>query len=121
MLCMLFVTRQCQSAGSSSTNAGVTTSAINAGTTTVDPGGIAGWEKVGQLAEEFLSLTGIAVSMAQTKALYTALEPYDKKAIEVHLTSQQPNLRGRFCSQKNRAYNKTADEEVYTYIIFVDE
>ena len=103
MLYVLFVTRQCQSAGSSSTNAGVTTSATNAGTTTVDPRGIPDWEKVGQLAEEFLSLTGIAVSMAQAdrlKALYNALEPYDKKAIEVHLRSQQPNLRGRFCSQK---------------------
>ena len=76
---MLFVTRQCQSAGSSSTNAGVTAS-----TTTVDPRGIPDWEKVGQLAEEFLSLTGIAVSMAQAdrlKALYNALEPYGKKAI----------------------------------------
>ena len=94
MLCVLFVTRWlCQSAGSSSTNAGITTSAINAGTITVDPRGIPGWEKAGQLAEEFLSLTSIAVSMAQAKALYTALEPYDKKDIEVHLRSQQPNLR----------------------------
>ena len=82
---MLFVTRWlCQSAGSTSTNAGVTTNATNADTTTVDPRGIPGWEKVGQLDEEFLNLTGITVSTAQTKALYNALEPYDKKAIEVH-------------------------------------
>ena len=66
MLCELFVTRwECRSAGRSSTNAGVTTSATSAGTTTVDPRGIPDWEKVGQLAEEFLSLTGIAVLMAE--------------------------------------------------------
>ena len=69
MLCMLFVTRQCQSAGSSSTNAGVTTGTTNEGTTTVDPSGIPDWEKVGQLAEEFLSLTDIAVPMAQVDRL----------------------------------------------------
>ena len=111
MLCVLFVTRWlCPSAGSSSTNAGVTTSAINAGTTTIDPRGIPGWEKIGQLAEEFLSLTSKTVSTAQTKALYTALELYDKKAIEVHLRSQQPNLRGRFCSQKNFSGHTTRQQ-----------
>ena len=48
-----------------------------------------GWA-AGQLAEELLRLTSIAVSMAQAdklKALYNTLEPYDKKAIEVYLRS----------------------------------
>ena len=115
---MFLVTRQCQSAGSSSTNAEVTTSATNEGTTTIDPRGIPDWEKVGQLAEEFLSLNGIAVSMAQAdrlKALYTALETYDKKAIEVHLRSQQPNLRGCFCSQK-RSSGHTSREQMRKFI-----
>ena len=113
----------CQSAGSTSTNAGVTTSATNAGTTTVDPRGIPGWKKVGQQVEEFLSLTGIAVSTAQTKALYNALEPYDKKATEVHLRSQQPNLRGHFCSQKNSSGHTTREQMrkfIHTKYLFVD-
>ena len=71
---------------------GATTSATNAGSTTLDPRRIRvpGWEKAGQLAKELLRLTSIAVSTAQAdklKALYNALEPYDKKAIEVHLRS----------------------------------
>ena len=75
---------------------GATTSATNAGSTTLDPRRIRlpGWEKVGQLAKELLRLTSVAVSTAQAnklKALYNALEPYDKNAIEVHLRSQQPN------------------------------
>ena len=122
MLCVLFVTRQCQSAGSTSTNAGTTTSATSVGTTTVDPRGIPCWEKVGQLAEELLSLTDIAVSMAQAdrfKALYNALEPYDKKVIEVHLRSQQLNLRGRFCSQKSSSGHTSREQMrkfIYIYI-----
>ena len=82
MLCLLFVTRwQFQSGRSSPTN-----SATNAGSTTLDPRRIC----AGQLAEELLRLTGIAVSTVpadKLKALYNALEPYDKKAIEVHLRS----------------------------------
>ena len=69
---------------------------------------IPGWEKVGQLAEELLGLTSLAVSVAQAqriKALYDALDKYDKKAIKVHLRSQQPCLRGHFCSQKRTGYN----------------
>ena len=61
--------------------------------------------KVGKLAEELVSLTGIAVSAAQAeriKALCNALDEYDKRAIEVHLISQQPCLRGHFCSQRGK-------------------
>ena len=84
----------------------VTTSAASENIT-ADPKGIPGWDKVGQLAEELVSLTGIAVSAAQAekiKALCNALDEYDKRAIEVHLRSQQPCLRGHFCSQKGRGH-----------------
>ena len=73
---------------------------------TVDPRGIPGWDKVGQLAEALVSLTGFAVSAAQAekiKALCNAPYVYDKKAIEVHLRSQ-PHLRGHFCSQKGTGH-----------------
>jgi len=54
-----------------------------------------------------VELTGLAVSAAQAekiKALCDALDDYDKRAIEVHLRSQQPHLRGRFCSQKRTGH-----------------
>ena len=68
-----------------------------------DPRGIPGWDKVGQLAKELVGLTGLSVSVAQAeriKALCDALDDYNKRAIEVHLRSQQPHLRGHFCSRK---------------------
>ena len=74
---------------------------------TADPRGIPGWDKVGQLAEELVGLTGIAVSAAQAeriKALCNALDEYDKRAIEVHLRSQQPSLSGHFCSRKGTGH-----------------
>ena len=77
--------------GSSTTDAGATTSATDADATTLDPRGIPGWEKVGQLAKELLGLTGIAVSTTQAdrlKVFYNIMEPYDKKAIEVYLRSK---------------------------------
>ena len=88
--------------------ADTTTSTYTVTTTediTADPRGIPGWDKVGQLAEELVGLTGIAVSTAQAeriKALCNALDDYDKRAIEVHLRSQQPSLRGHFCSRKEQ-------------------
>ena len=42
-----------------------------------------------------MGLTGLSVSVAQAeriKALCDALYNYDKRAIEVHLRSQQPHL-----------------------------
>ena len=68
-------------------SAGTTTSATKTGNTTLFPKGIAGWEEIGQLAEELLSLADIAVSTAQAeklKVLHNTLELYDKKAIKVH-------------------------------------
>ena len=63
-----------------------------------------------------LDLTQDEEPYDKLKAIYTALEPYDKKAIEVHLRSQQTNLRGCFCSQEFfRAY-KRADEVTYTHM-----
>ena len=56
-----------------------------------DSKGIPGWYKVGQLAEELVSLTGIAVSAAQAariKTLCNAVDEDDKRAIEVYLRSQ---------------------------------
>ena len=79
---------------------------MTAGSNTADPRGIPGWDKVGQLAEVLIQLTGIAVSAAQAsqiKALYNGLDEYDKRAVEVHLKSQR-QLRGRFCSQKRTGH-----------------
>ena len=79
---------------------------MTAGSSTADPRGIPGWDKVGQLAEVLIQLTGIAVSAAQAsqiKALYNGLEEYDKRAVEVHLELQR-QLRGRFCSQKRTGH-----------------
>ena len=40
---------------------------MTAGSSTADPRGIPGWDKVGQLAEVLIQLTGIAVSAAQAR------------------------------------------------------
>ena len=105
-----------------SASAGATASTDS---TTVDPRGIPGWEKVGELVEKLLGLTGIAVSVAQAerlKALYNALEPYDKKAIEVHLiyiyiyiyiyVTTAESKGSLLQSQEFWIYNKRAHEEV---------
>ena len=83
---------------------GTVTTSSGSENITADPKGIPGWDKLVQLAEELVSLTGIAVSAAQMqaekiKALCNALDEYDKR-IEVHLRSQQAHLRGHFCSWK---------------------
>ena len=64
-----------------------------------------------------MGLMGLAVSAAQAnriKALCDALDSYDKRAIEVHLRSQQPHLRGRFCSRKRTG--QTIIEQMRMYI-----
>ena len=84
---------------------------------TPDPRGIPVWDKVGQLAEVLVSLSGLAASAVQAeriKALWDAMDVFDKRATEVHLTSQQPRLRGRFYSRKRTGHMATADEEVAT-------
>lgn len=99
----------------------VSSSNVTGGTSgddiTEDSRGIAGWDKVGQLAEVLVSLHGIGVSAAQAqriKSHYDALHAFDKRAIEVTLRSQQPNLRGRFCSQKRVGH--TTVEQMRRYI-----
>ena len=79
---------------------------MTAGSSTADPRRIPGWDKVAQLAEVLIQLTGIAVSavqVSQIKALYNGLEEYDKRAEEVHFKSHR-QLRGRFCSQKRTGH-----------------
>ena len=64
-----------------------------------------------------MRLTGLGVSAAQAnriKALCDALDDYDKRAIEVHLRSQQPHLRGRFCSRKRTGH--TTIEQMRRYV-----
>jgi len=64
-----------------------------------------------------VELTGLAVSAAQAEkitALCDALDDYDKRAIEVHLRSQQSHLRGRFCSQKRTGH--TTREQMRRYV-----
>ena len=64
------------------------------------------------MAEELVSLTGIAVSAVQAekiKALCNALDEYDKRAIKLHLRSQQPHLRDHFCSW-NGTENTTIEQ-----------
>ena len=75
---------------------------------------------MGQLAEALVGLTGLAVSAVQAKeirAFCNALDDYDKRAIEVHLRSQKPCLRGRFCSQKCTGH--TTREQMRRYIIIL--
>ena len=97
-----------------------TTTTTGTATTTdvvADPRGIPGWNKVGQLAEALVELTGIAMSAAQVdriKLLYDALDDYDKRAIEVHLRSQQPNLRGSFGRKKRTGH--TTVEQMKRYV-----
>ena len=76
---------------------------MTAGSSTANPRGIPGWDKVGQLPEVLIQLTRIAVSAAQIKALYNSMEEYDKRAVEVHLKLQM-QLRGPFCSQKRTGH-----------------
>ena len=71
-------------------------------------------DKVGQLAEALVELTGIAMSVDRIKLLYDALDDYDKRAVEVHLRLQQPNLRGRFSQQKQTGH--TTVEQMRRYI-----
>ena len=76
-----------------------------------------GWDKVGKLAEYLVQLTGIAVSAAQAtqvKALYYALDIFDRQATKVLLRSQ-PHLRGRFCSQKRMGH--TTREQMRRFIM----
>ena len=64
-----------------------------------------------------MELTGLAVSAVQAeeiKALCNALDDYDKEAIKVHLRSQQPRLRGHFCSQKRTGH--TTREQMRRYL-----
>lgn len=85
--------------------------------TTSDPRGIPGWDKVGQLAEALVELTGIALSVVQVnkiKSLCDALDDYDKRAIEVYLRLHQPHLRGHFCSQKRTGHTTT--EQMRRYV-----
>ena len=57
----------------------------------------------------------MSVAQAQRiKALHDALDEYDKKAIEVHLRSQQSHLRGRFCSRKRTGY--ATEEQMKRYV-----
>ena len=53
---------------------------------------------------ELIDLAVSAVQAERIKALCDALDEYDKRAIEVHLRSQQPHLGGRFCSQKQTGH-----------------
>ena len=80
---------------------------------TVDSRGITGWEKVAQLARSLLDMDGLSLSNGEAqkiKALWNALDPYDKKATEVILKSQV-QLRGHFY---------TTREQIRRYIICKD-
>ena len=48
-----------------------------------------------------------AAQAERIKALWDALDVFDKRATEVHLRSQQPHLRGRFCSRKRTGHTTT--------------
>ena len=103
------------------TNPGTATTNTTGTATTADivadPREIPGWNKVGQLAEALVELTGIPMSAAQVdriKLLYDALDDYDKRAVEVHLRSQQPNLRGCFGQHKRTGY--TTVEQMRRYV-----
>ena len=57
-----------------------------------------------------MELRGLGVSTAQAqkiKTLWNALANFDKRATEVHLRSQLPNLRGRFCKLKRSGHTTT--------------
>ena len=98
------------------TTTSTTSSSITTNITS-DPRGIPGWDKVGRLAEALVGLTGLAVSAVQAKEIKTlcnALDDYDKRVTEVHLRSQKPRLRGRFCSQKRTGH--TTREQMRRYI-----
>ena len=57
----------------------------------------------------------VSVNQAQhIKALCNALAKDDKRAIEVHLTSQQPHLRNCFCSWKWTGH--TTGEQMRMYV-----
>ena len=47
---------------------------MTTGSGTADPKGIPGWDKVGQLAEVLIQLTGIAVSTAQARQITTTVK-----------------------------------------------
>ena len=119
-VCTYHLTLSLQAADSTIASSSHVTGGTSATTNddiTPDPRGIPGWDKVGQLAEELVGLTGLAVSVAQAqriKALCDALDDFDKRAIEVNLRSQQPRLRGRFCSRKQSGH--TTVEQMRRYV-----
>ena len=62
-----------------------------------------------QLAEALLELKGLSLpndKVQNIKALWNALDPFDKKATEIILKSQV-QLRGHFCSQKKTGHTTT--------------
>ncbi|XP_065903579.1 uncharacterized protein [Dysidea avara] len=89
----------------STTNSFATASTIT-DTGTVDSRGIAGWDKVAQLAEVLVELKGLSVSEEEAqriKALWDSLDAFDKRVTKVFLRSP-PTMRGHFCGQKRTGH-----------------
>ena len=73
-----------------------------------------------QLAEALLELKGLSLpndKVQNIKALWNAMDPFDKKATEIILKSQV-QLRGHFSSQKKTGHTTT--EQMKRYIIFIN-
>ncbi|XP_065902068.1 uncharacterized protein [Dysidea avara] len=86
-----------------------TTTSAGTSTTAIDSRGIPDWEKVAQLAEALLELKGLSLpndKVQNIKALWNAMDPFDKKATEIILKSQV-QLRGHFSSQKKTGHTTT--------------
>ena len=69
----------------------------------MDSRGIAGWDRVDQLARALIDLSGLAVTNSQAreiKKLYEALSLYDKKPLEFRPVPRKAS-RGRFGRSKS--------------------
>ena len=73
------------------------------GAEAVDSRGIAGWDRVDALAEALLLPKGLAVTTEQARgirALFDALDEFDKRPLSFSATSSPRQRRGRFARSK---------------------
>ena len=75
------------------------------GVEAVDSRGIAGWDRVDALAEALLLPKGLAVTTEQARsirALFDALDEFDKRPLSFSAPSSPRKLRGHFARSKKR-------------------
>ena len=90
-------------------------------TGTIDSRGIAGWDKVAQLAEVLVELKGLSVSEEEAqriKVLWNSMDASNKIATKVFLWSL-PTMRGHVYGQKRTGHTTREQMRRYTFFMIV--